>query len=73
MMRYVGVQELIVLFLVALLLFGPRGPRRLADDVGKTLQEWRQWNPPWQPRRNTSGDWAALSVIVLVAVALSWR
>ena len=38
----IGVQEMVIIFLVALVLFGPRKLPELAKNIGKAVTEFRQ-------------------------------
>ena len=40
-MKYVGTQELIVLFVVVLVLFGPKSLKELAADLGNAMNNFR--------------------------------
>jgi Sec-independent protein translocase protein TatA len=68
-----GVQELVVLFLVGLLLFGPKDPRQLADVITKATQEFQKGDQRWQLRERTVRDSTILAVVFLAAcVVLCW-
>ena len=70
-----GVEELVVLFLLLLVLLGPRSPRELADVMIKAIHEFRQhaeWNTRTQSPGFTFDDLLILAVIFVACVAISW-
>ena len=73
LVRSLGVPEGIVLFGVALLFFGPRSPRELANSLARSMQELQPMNAHRPvPRRSGVEDLLLLAIVVVACLLFFW-
>jgi Sec-independent protein translocase protein TatA len=68
-----GVQEMIVIFLVVLVLFGPKGPRQIAEEFVKGLHEIREQNARSRyTTRLSLADATLLALLIMLLVVIAF-
>ena len=72
LVRSLGIQEWIVLLVVAILLFGPKSPRHLADDLARSMREVQQMNARRPGPGDTAEDLLLLVIVVVACLCISW-
>lgn len=72
LVRSLGVQEWIVLLIVAILFFGPRSPRQAADDLARGIREFQQVNARRPARSNTAEDLLLLAIVIAACLLVFW-
>lgn len=72
LVRSLGVQEWIVLLIVAILFFGPRSPRESAESLARSMREFQQMNARRPAPSNTAEDLLLPAIVVAACLLLFW-